>query len=78
MNPLRDLRKILTPTAPTSIAGTVVGVQDTGRVSVRTSRSVVACTSLIPVSTGDRVNVQGTLIVSRQFTGAGGLPEYRV
>lgn len=79
MSALSDLRRLMGADArPVEPTGTVLEVAATGRVLVRTQRRTLACTTVVPVAVGDAVRLQGSLIVSRQVTAGGPLPEYRV
>ena len=79
MSALSDLRRLLgTDQRNTDTPGTVLEMSENGRILVRTPRRTLSCTTVIPVSVGDAVKVQGSLIVSRQVAPADSLPEYRV
>lgn len=79
MSALSDLRKILgTDRRDADTSGTVLSMEEHGRILVRTARRTIACTTVVPISVGDSVKVQGSLIVSRQVAPADSLPEYRV
>lgn len=80
MSSLNDLRRLMgtDSRAPTTVTGTVLDAVVGGRVLVRTSRRTITCTTVIPVTNGDVVKVQGSLIVSRQVSPADSLPEFRV
>lgn len=79
MSALTDLRRLLgTDQRNTDMPGTVLELTANGRILVRTKQRTIACTTVIPVSVGDAVKVQGSLIVSRQVAPADSLPEYRV
>lgn len=79
MSALTDLRRLMgTDQRNTDMPGTVLELAENGRILVRTQRRTIACTTVIPVSVGDPVRVQGSLIVSRQVAPADSLPEYRV
>lgn len=77
MSTLKDMRRLLAPPRQDD-TGSVVELLPGGRVMVRNAQRVVVCTSLVPLSVGDAVKVQGSLIVSRQVAPADSLPEYRV
>ena len=79
MSVLTDLRRLLgADQRNADMLGTVLQMSENGRFLVRTQRRTIACTTVIPVSVGDAVKVQGSLIVSRQVAPADSLPEYRV
>ena len=79
MSVLTDLRRLLgADQRNADMLGMVLQMSENGRILVRTQRRTIACTTVIPVSVGDAVKVQGSLIVSRQVAPADSLPEYRV
>ncbi len=78
MSALSELRKLIAGPSRQDLSGTVIELASNGRVLVRTERRVVTCTTVVPVTAGDAVRVQGSLIVSRQVAPSDTLPEYRV
>lgn len=75
---LRSLRNILAQPQKVESIGTVIEVTGERAALVRTAGRVVSCTSMISVSAGEEVRLQGTLIVGRRAAKAAMIPEYLV
>lgn len=79
MSALTDLRRLMSPGAEAdNTSGVVVGVEAVGSILVRTRKRTLSCTTVVPLVVGDRVRLQGSLVVSKQTSQTESLPEYRV
>ena len=79
MSALSDLKKILGPdTSRADSYGVVLETSPGGRVLVRSQQRTVSCTTVVPVTVGDTVRLQGSLVVARRLPAPDTLPEYRV
>ena len=78
MSNLATLRNLISPSNEPTFVGNVLVVEDNGVVSVLSGAKVVPCFSSIKLVAGDRVRVQGVVVVSKIANVDSDVQVYRV
>jgi hypothetical protein len=78
MSELSKLRELIAPPTEETFTGTVVGVGINGVFSVLSGAKAVTCFSTLPLQVGERVRVQGLVILTKVSNPANDIPIFKV
>lgn len=78
MSEVSDFRALLAPKQNPVFTGTVTGLGLAGQVSVKSGPKVVSCFSTLALAVGDKVRVQGLIVVAKINQTSSATPLFRV